>query len=759
MFHRLGERIARTPLPFIGIWGVALVLIGLARPDAQRIADAEPNHVVPADAPSSLARDRALQSFPDAFGRSRAVLIYERLPALTDADLVYIDAVARRLRDAAPAHDDWTVIAPSDSPLHRERLVSADHQCAMVVVLLKTHWTTKRGARMVDAIEAIAAEGRPAGLESELTGTAGIGRDYASVAKRALDRTTKVTVCLVILILAIIYRAPLAALVPLISISASVVVALHLLDFLAVWGWGVSDRERVFTVVLLYGAGTDYALFWISRYREELAARNDRRAAIAASMEATGPAVLASAGTTVVGLATMMVAQLVPTHVAGRIMAFVLIIAFLAATTLAPALVALMGRALFWPTRASRGAEVGMRRMWTALATIVVRRPGFTLLVGVVLMLPPIWTALHSEYHYDTLGELPKDSSAARGAAIASAHFPEGQLYPTTLLVDVGKGGVGDDAAAKKLSAALEAACATVKGVTDVRGLTHPAGRSAGAAALNLAAISLAPREVESYFLSKHRTVMRIECSMAYGPLSVKAMDTMAAAEQMVQRKAAAQLDRPVTVMAEGITAYIADVRQITQRDRRWIMLLAPLLIWLIVLVLVRDVLLSVFMLLATLMTFGATLGLTEWIFVGLLGQDAIDWKVDVFVFVIIVAIGQDYNIFLVSRLLQESRAYKLTESTTRAIIRTGSIISSCGLIMAATLGSLMSAGLRLYEQVGFALAVGILIDTFLVRPLMIPSFYLVTRRLFGARSAAATANSRPASKPAPGIDSSPGGA
>lgn len=759
MFRHLGELIARYPLRFVGAWLVVLIFVGLFRPDPLRVADAEPNHVVPSDAPSSIARQRALDAFPDAFGRSRAVLIHERRPTLTDADHAYINAVAIRLREAADRYDRWTVIAPSDSPLHRHRLVSADGQCAMIVVLLNSHWTTKRGARMVDAIESVVADGRPDGLGVELTGTAGIGRDYAVVSKRALDRTTKVTIFLVVVILAIVYRAPLAALVPLLSISASVVVALHLLDYLAVWGWGVSDRERVFTIVLLYGAGTDFALFWISRYREEVAAGLDRHSAIAASMASTGPAVLASAGTTVVGLATMMVAKLVPTHMAGRIMAFVLVIAFLAATTLAPALVALMGRALFWPARPSRGADIGMRRMWTSLAAVVVRWPVATLLVGIALMLPPIWTAINAEYHYDTLGELPKDSSAARGAAIASAHFPEGQLYPTTLLVDAGESGIGDETAARRLSAALEDACASLDGVTDVRGLTHPAGRSPQAAALNAAALSLAPDDVTSYFLSDDRTLMRIECSMNHGPLSVRAMQTMESAEAVATRTATAQLRRPATATAEGITAYIADVREITRNDRRWIMALAPILIWLIVLMLVRDVLLSVFMLLATLMTFGATLGLTEWTFVYLLGLEAIDWKVDVFVFVIIVAIGQDYNIFLVTRLHQESQSYPLREATTRAIVRTGSIISSCGLIMAATLGSLMSAGLRLYEQLGFALAVGILIDTFLVRPLLIPSFYLATKRLLGRREAAKSLEPRPAGNPAAGIDRSPRGA
>jgi len=733
MFQRLGGIVGQHPYRFIAAWSIVLVVCLLFSPDPERVSTAEPPTVLPAWAPSDRAFDILHRAFPNIAGRSRAVAIFERPGGLTGSDLEYLTDLARRLREHAQQYEGWRVLAPADSPLHGQRLISTDGQCAMLVVLLDVNFTTHRASRLVDALESLMADGRPTDLRWEITGTAGLGRDYALVAERALDRTTRVTVTLVFIILALVYRAPLAALVPLLSITASVVIALKVLDYLALLGWDVSTREKLFTVVLLYGAGTDYAMFWISRYREELSAGSGAKAAAGVAMGTTGPAILAGAGTTILGLMSMIVAELVPVHNAGRIMGIVLVIGLLAATTLAPALALAMGRGLFWPTRPSRQAEIGLRRFWMTLAAFVVRRPAVMMLSGLVVMIPPMWTAWRLQFHYDTLAELPPDSSADRGARIAEGHFPAGQLYPSSLLVVLGQRRLSPQEASE-VSAEIERASAAVPGVNDVRGLMHPAGTSPQAQVVNQAVRLLGPPALEDYFLSADRSVLRVELVTPFEPLSVQAMETLGRARQAVRRTVDRLLGAEVEVLAEGITAYISDVRDITRRDQRWVKALALLLIWLVVLVLVRDAWLSAFMLLATLATFGAALGLTEWVFVHLLGFGALDWKVELFLFVIVVAVGQDYNIFLVTRLFEELGSYDLKEATERAVVRTGPIISSCGLIMAATLGSLISAGLRLYEQLGFSLAAGMLIDTFLVRPLLIPSFFLLRYRLGGSR-------------------------
>ncbi len=558
---------------------------------------------------------------------------------------------------------------------------------------------------------------------------AGIGRDYAEAAQRALRRTTWVTVTAVLVILVLVYRAPLAAMVPLVSIGTSVFIAMSVLDLLAGAGWSVTAMERIFTVVLLFGAGTDYALFWISRYREELAGATGRAEAAAASMDAVAPALLASAGTTIVGLLMMMTAELGPTHNAGKVLGIVLVIALLAALTLVPAMASIMHRRLFWPSRAGAVASVGQRRVWPRLGAAVVARPLAVMGVGLVILLLPVPTAVITPVRFDTLAELPDRTSAARGAGIAEAHYPPGELFATTLVIR-SRTLAGASQTPETLSRQLSDACMAIRGVGDVRSLAHPSGRRAGLTAMDRVTRLLAADRLREFYVSADAGVLRLELVSADPPFSARAMSAVQQAIDETRAIARARLGADAEVLAEGATPYMINIRKVVQADQRRVMILAMVAIWVVVLVLVRDVLLSLFMLAATLLTYGTTLGLTQWVFSGLLGEGGIDWKVRMFLFVIIVAVGQDYNIFLVTRLFQEIRSFSLAEGAARAIVRTGPVISSCGLIMAATLGSLWAGRLELLQQLGFALAAGILIDTFIVRPLLIPSFYLLKTRV-----------------------------
>jgi RND superfamily putative drug exporter len=189
-----------------------------------------------------------------------------------------------------------------------------------------------------------------------------------------------------------------------------------------------------------------------------------------------------------------------------------------------------------------------------------------------------------------------------------------------------------------------------------------------------------------------------------------------------------AQADIPARVHIAGTTAELADLRTVTQGDFYRVAALALGAILVIVVALLRDVWLSVFMVAATVLSYLSTLGLTFWVF-SMLGAIGLDWKVQVFLFIVMVAVGQDYNLFFAMRLAQEARRHPPLEAARLAIIHTGPVISSCGVIMAATLGSVMAGDVTLLVQLGFALALGMLIDTFVVRPLLLPAFIVLTRR------------------------------
>ncbi|MCY2924626.1 MAG: MMPL family transporter [Planctomycetota bacterium] len=201
-------------------------------------------------------------------------------------------------------------------------------------------------------------------------------------------------------------------------------------------------------------------------------------------------------------------------------------------------------------------------------------------------------------------------------------------------------------------------------------------------------------------------------------------LPALAAAEALPGRiRAALPAAQAPTIYLAGITAETLDVKDVTRHDVVLIATLVLSVIFLMVLALLRDVPLSVFMIVSTLLSYLATLGLTYWLFQLFAGSQGLDWKVQIFLFVVMVAVGQDYNIYLAARLAQEALVADTREAIRRAVVRTGPVISSCGVIMAATLGSLAFGDITLLRQLGVAMALGMLIDTFVVRPLLLPAF------------------------------------
>lgn len=735
MFARLGACIGRHPYRWIIGWGAFIVLLGICAPPSGELVHSEPDTLLPYDAPNNRAFAFLLKTFPNAAARSQIIVMCHRASGLTGDDRKFFKGLADKIveankRQIAKSEEKyaWQISSPDLQPFLAGKLISQDKQVGLILVNLPVNFVTARAKQAVEAVERLGREDRPEGLIVELTGSAGVGRDYSVMAKRALDRTMLATVIAVMIILAVVYRAPLGAAVPLLSIGLSVYGAFQVLSLLSQAGWAVSSLEKMFTVVLLFGAGTDYVLFWIARYREELLAKVDRVTAVSRSMGSVGPAIVASASTIIFGLAMMIAADFVLSHNAGKVLGIVLFLALCASLTLAPALAVIMGNRLFWPGRMTAQAVIGQKRLWPYLAAVVVRRPVFVLIGGLAAMAVPIWTATHMHFRYDTIAELPPGCGSSRGADLAQGHFPPGEAFATTLVVK--HPGLTDAKTARKLSQRLTTELAAVDGVTDVRSLTEPLGMESHVRDQGRMLQLLAKDRVAAEYLTADPPAMLLEFVTKYQPFVEGAFDTVTRAQDRAAEVAGAALGSPVEILACGLTPYMIDIRRYSTDDHKRVTVLVVAVILVIVLILIRDLPLTIFMLAATLITYLATLGVSEWVFVGLLGQDGVDWKAKLFLFVIIVAVGQDYNIFLVSRLFQESKRFSYAEATERTIVRTGSIISSCGIIMAATLGSLMASGLKLMEQLGFAMSAGILIDTFLVRPLLLPAFYLIWSRL-----------------------------
>ncbi len=726
----------------LGAWVLLAAGLVLFMPQPDPLAN-ELRVLLPEDAPTLAAMHALQRHFGATSGLSQAAIVIERqqpytkatMPSspssyhLTVPDLEALETLVTHLRQrGVPSslgigQPALAVRAPSDTPpiLHDNPMISPDGQAAVAFVEIPSNFVTLETIRTAEWVDQQVRQIQwPAGLAVAVTGSAGYGRDYLQATVHSYHRSFLVTVVAVLAILLLVYRSPVASVAVLGAITVAAVIAGKVLDAGTPWGLHAGTAERIFVMVLLYGLGVDYSLLYLSRFSEMLRAGLPSREAAARALAGTGPTILASAGTNLIGLAMLAFARFRIFATAGVAIPVALTVPLLVSLTLVPAMAAILGRRLFWP---QRKLGLGTEKIWSGMAQVITARPWAFLILPVLLL---AWPAVHGarqRYTYDVLSGLDPSYDSVRGMQMTRRHWPVGELGPTRILLEAdGPAGkkLPDDA--KRLTEQLLA----LEGVADVRSLSQPLGKAYQTPGLRLllSVSAEAQQRVKREYLAADGHATRLEAILKYPPLSDDAMATVARIREL-----SGQLDPGTKAYVAGPTAEMADTRAVTQADFKRILLLVSLVVFLMVLALLRDVILSAFMLATTVLTYLATLGLTQVVFVGLLGAPALDWKVQVFLFVVLVAVGQDYNIFLAGRLAEESVLLPPREAAKAALVRTGGIISAAGLIMAASLGSLASGDLALLRELGFAFALGMLLDTFIVRPLMLPAFAVLTGR------------------------------
>jgi RND superfamily putative drug exporter len=556
----------------------------------------------------------------------------------------------------------------------------------------------------------------------------------------------------------------------LLTIAVSVWVALNLLAWMTcIPGVYLVNISKVFAIVILYGAGTDYCLFLISRYREELGNGASNERALALSVSGVGWALTASAGTVMCGLGLMSLAEFAKVRYSGPGIALSLGVGLLAALTLTPALLRLLGDWAFWPGQPPKpqprffleGLPQRRKKLWEWISQRVVARPGLVWTLSVLLLLPLAALGLRVTPDYRATSQLSHKSESLQGLEVLKKHFNAGETGPLTVLLSSARD--WDSTLGQLEIDHLSRGFASLDNVAEVRSLTQPLGKAlpgvearpkSGMAFLvglvqtiqpDLVSDALhqAKKAATDYYVAKVNVegdkpsavkyVTRIDVILKSDPFDAASVETM----RLIQTWLRTEL--PNTTMIPdvqteiyGVMVGAHDLAEVTETDRVRVNSLISLGIFLILILIVRKPLLAAYLLITVLFSYLATLGATMlagWLWSGhFLHQ--LDWRVMFFLFTILVAVGEDYNILLVSRAVQEQAQFGVIEGMRRALARTGGIITSCGLIMAGTFATLMLANLNTLLQIGFALAFGVLLDTFVVRPFLVPSFAILLEKL-----------------------------
>jgi RND superfamily putative drug exporter len=397
------------------------------------------------------------------------------------------------------------------------------------------------------------------------------------------------------------------------------------------------------------------------------------------------------------------------------------------------------------------------------VADRVVRRPGLILAASLLLLTPLAIVGAQTRPSYSQLADLGHDQPSIVGARMIQRYFPVGEISPSWILIRdpsidflSREGRSAVDAISRRLAA--------LPNVAEVRSLSQPLGKPLASAAAaqarpgffqrlqkgNLQSLvedgrsAMVRAVTDAYYVSANTKarpedrnhITRIELVFKSDPFSPESMATLEAARRAVNESIGPGkplAGEGVTIGLSGSTALVDDLRKVTTQDERRMYVLVTIGVYLILVVLLRRPFICLYLIVTVVLGYLASLGVTELVFRALHNGPepwaGLDWKVGFFLFVILVAVGEDYNIFLMARVLEEERKHGPVEGTRLAVAHTGGIISSCGLIMAGTFGSMLAASLTALRELGFALGLGVLLDTFIVRPILVPAFVVLIHR------------------------------
>jgi RND superfamily putative drug exporter len=665
---RLSDRLTSRRGAWLSIGIAVLVLVALFGAFGQSSAPTG-NDAAPPDSESARVSE-LLEQFPDADERSVLVVASRADGAdLTDADVTSLDGLV-------PVLDEQTGLSASGP------LPSEDGAAAVLIVPVAVGADNAETADVIKDLRAELAAHPVSGIDLRVTGGPAFGADVTSAFDGADFTLLAVTVLIVAVLLVLTYRSPVLWLVPLVVVA----LADRLAGLVTASAGSALDLQFDSGIisVLVFGAGTNYALLLISRYREELLTHEDHRAALAQAWRRTAPAIVASNVTVVLSLLTLVLAVIPGARGLGVTSALGLVIALVAVLFALPPVLAVCGRKVFWPFVPKPGTAAGHGTAWRAVASRVVRRPLVALGAGVALLAVLGTGLIGTSVGLDQTEKFRVPSESGAGLEVLSDHFPPGESQP--IFVVANPSGAHDVAdAAADLDGIVRA---TVVGQTDDGDLS------------------------------------KIMVTGQYAPGTPQSLDLVAQLRDEVDTVPGAD------ALVGGAIATDVDARAGNAQD---LLLVAPLVLavsFAVLLVVLRSVVAPVVLLLVNLASAAAAIGAGAWLSRVLFDQPALDLQVPLLSFLFLVALGIDYTIFLVHRARTETAAHGTREAMVRAVAGTGSVITSAGIVLAGVFAALGLLPLVTLGQLGLIVGLGVVVDTLVVRTIIVPALF----SLFGDR-------------------------
>ncbi|MCZ4301521.1 MMPL family transporter [Microbacterium oxydans] len=681
------------PVALILVWLVGASLGGPLFGKVDEVSSNDQTTYLPESAQATEVQ-QLLGEFNDS-DSIPAIAVFTSDDALTSSEL---DAISDAVADAPNVEGVGDDVSPA--------LPSEDGKAVQAFIPIESD------AELADATAALGDELRgavPDGITVYITGPAGFSADLVAGFAGIDGLLLGVALLAVLIILVLVYRSFLLPLVVLSTSLFALCVALLVVWWLAKFEvLLLSGQTQGILFILVIGAATDYALLLVARFREELRVSQDKGVALLAAWKGSVEPIAASGGTVIAGLLCLLLSDLKSNSTLGPVAAIGIVFAMLSALTLLPSLLLLFGRAVFWPRRPHFEPEVvaaehGMRTtgLWARLAGVIKRRPRVIWIVTTLVLLAGAAGVTQLDANGVPQSELVLGASEARDGQVAlGEHFPGGSGSPVYVVVDEDR--LQDIADVLLANDGVDAVSVTAA--------DSPSG-SAPVTADGITAVGPPGTPVPEPTTVDGEVLLQ-------GTLT-DAADSEAAAATV--RELRTELDG-TNALVGGVTATSIDTNDASIHDRNLIIPVILVVIMVILMLLLRSILAPVLLILTTVLSFGTAMGVSALVFNGVFDFSGADPAVPLFGFVFLVALGIDYNIFLMTRVREESKAHGTREGILRGLSITGGVITSAGLVLAATFAALSVIPILFLVQLSFIVAFGVLLDTFVVRSLLVPA-------------------------------------
>jgi RND superfamily putative drug exporter len=735
-FTSLGRLTVRFRWLVVVAWIVGTVALTLGLPGISSVEKNSNSQFIPTSMPSEQA---ARLAAPFRSGStSEAVLVAASSSGrLSGADNAALDRINVAVADVS--------LVTGSNP----RGPSTDGRARQFVVTLAVPPDSTGPAAthvVADIRKVIAAADLPTRLTVHLTGAATQAVDRQNQQGKIQKLTEILSVLFILSLLLFTFRALLAPFIALIPSAVALIAAEPMIAASSHIGVQVSDLTPVLLVVVMLGAGTDYGLFLIFRVREEIRRGMTPHDAVAFSLSKVGESITFSGLTVIAALATVVIATFGLYQGFGPALAIGIAMALLANLTLLPALLAICGRAVFWPRIPLAGQVT--RGTWGLIAARVVGHPVRTLVLGLVILggLATVMIA-YSPTGFDNRA-VPPASDSARGQAVLSAHFPASVSDPTDVLfalptpvwdqpeaLAIAANGLRTSGQFSSVTSILDAngAAVTPSDLARAHRQLATAGPPAGLPAVPPASYTESLTTYAAYrgsaqFISPDGRTLLFPTSLAAGTST----STAAAAAMPDVRAAVATIARSIGATSSGVDGYAAlaaDIGGLSMHDLLRIIPIVMLVLGLLLAIVLRSLVAPLYLVASVALSYLASLGFAVLVFVVIGGQDGINFVLPFFMFIFIMALGQDYNILVMTRIREEAHFAPINVAVGHAVEATGTTVTSAGLILAGTFGVLTVTGDTQIVEIGVGLAAGILLDTFFVRTLLVPSVAVLLGR------------------------------